>query len=236
VSGEQVSDGEVPRRAASSGDASGVPDPPEASSSAPVVSREHPTLPPPFDLEEFARKETSNDGRRVAPSDRPTEPAPIDPSSSLRSRKTRRAIARVTSELDGLRSELTEKFCAGDYVAALAVADMLVARSPNDSQAEDFAIECRRMLERTYSDRLGPLDQVPRLLVPLHELRGRGLDHQAGFLLSRVDGESTLEALLDVSAMPRLAALRVVVELVGHGILSLERSPRTRTTRSNPAR
>jgi hypothetical protein len=216
--GERVSEAEL----TSSEDDYGVPGSPEATSYESIVSRDHPTLPPPFDLEEFARQETSRDAPRVAPSDRPTEPALFDPSPSSGKRTTRRAIVRATSELDSLRSELTEKFFAGDYVAALALADTLVARSPNDSSAKDFAVECRRMLERAYADRLGPLDQVPCVLVPLDELRGRGLDHQAGFLLSRVDGESTLEALLDVSAMPRLAALRVIAELVGDGILSLE--------------
>jgi hypothetical protein len=36
-----------------------------------------------------------------------------------------------------------------------------------------------------------------------------------------VDGVSTLEVLLDVSAMPRLDALRLVAKLVDDGILHL---------------
>jgi hypothetical protein len=119
--------------------------------------QDFPTLPPPFDLEEFARGRSDDGDRRVAPSDCPTEPALRAPSGAVR------------------------------------------------------------------ASRIGSFDQVPRLAVSLHSLRGRSLDHQAGFLLSRVDGASTLEVLLDVSAMPRLDALRLVARHVDDGILRLER-------------
>ena len=78
------------------------------------------------------------------------------------------------------------------------------------------------MLERAYAARLGSLDRVPVLAVTLQELRNRSLDPQAGFLLSRIDGVSTLDALLDVCAMPRLDALRLVMQLVEEEILRLE--------------
>jgi hypothetical protein len=162
---------------------------------------------------------------RVAPSDRPTEPALHDPSSSPGSRRgapTRRAIPAVRSGADPVRAELAKRFFSADYVAALTLAEDLVARDPTDSSAKDFADECRRMLERAFAARIGSLDQVPCLAIDLHGLRGRSLDHQAGFLLSRVDGVSPLEVLLDVSAMPRLDALRLVVRLLDDGILRLE--------------
>jgi hypothetical protein len=164
-----------------------------------------------------------NNDTRVAPSDRPTEPALHDPSGSARGRRTRRAIPAAKCEADRVRAELAAKFFSADYVGALALAEDLVAKDPTDTSAKDFADECRRMLERAFVGRIGSLDQVPRLAVALRTLRGRSLDHQAGFLLSRVDGVSTLEVLLDLSAMPRLDALRLVAKLVDDGILRLER-------------
>jgi hypothetical protein len=121
-----------------------------------------PTLPPPFDLEEFARAQLEHDHARVAPSDRPTEPG-LDPAQS--ESRLRPSIA------------------------------------------------------------LGSLAQVPRLAMPLHELRGRPLNHQAGFLLSLVDGVATLEELLDVCAMPRIDAMCILAELVAVGVLRLDDRP-----------
>jgi hypothetical protein len=198
------------------------PRPSNSSLSERSECQDYPTLPPPFDLEEFARARLDDGDRRVAPSDRPTDPALHDPSASVRGRRTRRAIPAGKCEADRARAELAAKFFSADYVGALALAEDLVAKDSTDTSAKDFADECRRMLERAFAGRIGSLDQVPRLAVALHRLRGRSLDHQAGFLLSRVDGVSTLEVLLDLSAMPRLDALRLVAKLVDDGILRLE--------------
>jgi hypothetical protein len=187
----------------------------------PDLTRDSPTLPPPFDLEDFARENLGRADERIAPSDRPTEPAPEDPASSTRLR-ARASIAEGGSEVERTRAELAEKFFAADYPGALALAEHLASLDPTDGSARDFAEECRRMLERAYAARLGSLDRVPVLAVGMHELRGRSLDNQAGFLLSRIDGVSTLEALLDVCAMPRLDALRLVTQLVEDEVLRLE--------------
>ena len=73
---------------------------------------------------------------------------------------------------------------------------------------------------RTYH--AGSLDQVPRLVVPLHELRSLSLDHEAGFILSRIDGTSTLESLLDICGMPRWQVLRLVAKLADYGVIRLD--------------
>ena len=69
---------------------------------------------------------------------------------------------------------------------------------------------------------LGSLRAVPMLAISMTALRGRTLDHRAGFLLSRVDGQFSIEALLDVGGMPRIDALRILADLVDRGILRLK--------------
>ncbi len=65
------------------------------------------------------------------------------------------------------------------------------------------------------------LSAVPVLAVTPEELSSVSVDHRAGFLLSLLDGETTIEALLDVSAMPRDETLSILQDLVGQGIVSL---------------
>jgi hypothetical protein len=136
------------------------------------------TLPPPFDLEEFARQRMSQDSELVAPPERPTDPAPADPAQW---RPQVRALSTV-----------------------------------GDAAREIEAIQA------ACANHLGSLHQVPRLVAPLHELRNLSLNHQAGFVLSHVDGVSTLEVLLDVCAMPRLDALLLVEKLVEYGVIVLD--------------
>jgi len=183
---------------------------------------ESPTVPPPFDLETFARDSTGVGTERMVPSDRSTEPAPEDPSQSTTRLRTHAPTTLAQMPTHELRSQLADEFFAGNYVAALAFAEELVARRADDHSALDYADECRRMLEKEYLHRIGgSVVRVPVLAIKMAELQKRKLDHRAGFLLSRVDGDSSLEVLLDIGAMPRLEALKLVAELVEAGVLRL---------------
>jgi hypothetical protein len=63
--------------------------------------------------------------------------------------------------------------------------------------------------------------RVPHLALGERELTGLALDHREGFVLSRVDGHSTIETVLDVCAMPADEALEIISRLVERGIIAL---------------
>jgi hypothetical protein len=69
----------------------------------------------------------------------------------------------------------------------------------------------------------GRLDRssVPVLAVDRGDLLRLAVDHRAGFLLSQVDGETSIEGLLDLSAMPEDETLGLLRELLDRGILVL---------------
>ena len=73
-----------------------------------------------------------------------------------------------------------------------------------------------------YAARLGPLDQVAVVAVPAEQLRWLTLDHRSGFLLSHVDGVSSLEEILDISGMPHLEAMRIICDLIQQKVIALE--------------
>jgi hypothetical protein len=213
------------RNSASTAPAVVPPAEPEDEISALLDAWESPTVPPPFDLETFAHDRMNDSEERVAPSDRPTQPAPDDPESStrLRSQKPISAEHLAQKRTEELRSELADEFFDGNYGPALVLAEELVSRRPDDSSAVDYAAECKRMLEKDYLRRIrGSVASVPVLAISMKDLPRKKLDHRSAFLLSRVDGESTLEALLDLGAMPRLETLRIVAELVEAGLLRLD--------------
>lgn len=149
-----------------------------------------------------------------------------------------------------LGSEMSDRYALGDFTGALRVAELLLGRNPDDVRAQKCAESSRERLIQLYSARLrGPAagssggsapgspageaaggeggghdpvgDRVPRVRVPDHEIRWLGLDHRQGFLLSRLDGASTIEDLVDLSGMTRLEVLRTLVELVEAGAIEL---------------
>jgi hypothetical protein len=128
----------------------------------------------------------------------------------------------VERTIDDPIAEMRERFSLGDYTGALEIAELMLAEDPGDDAAAQCAESCRGVLESMYAARLGSLDRVPSVLVQRTQLRWLSIDHRAGFVLSLVDGTSTLEMILDVCGMPRLDAIRILHELVQQKILALK--------------
>jgi hypothetical protein len=118
-------------------------------------------------------------------------------------------------------SEMRERFSLGDYTGALEMAELILAEDPANLEAAEFGENCRRVLEKMFSAKIGALDRVPIIIVPRTQMRWLSIDHRAGFILSLIDGTSSVEMILDVSGMPRLDALRILQELVQQRIVSL---------------
>lgn len=120
-------------------------------------------------------------------------------------------------------AEMRARLALGDYTGALDLAEQIVGDGvddPLDLEARRCAEGCRATLIRMYHARIGSVDRVPVVVVPRERLRWLSLDHRAGFLLSRIDGASTVEDILDVSGMPMLDALRILAELVTKQVIA----------------
>jgi hypothetical protein len=63
--------------------------------------------------------------------------------------------------------------------------------------------------------------RIPALAIERAQLMRLHLDHHAGFLLSLVDGRTTVETLLDLSGMQTDETLRLLDELIGQGVVTL---------------
>lgn len=117
--------------------------------------------------------------------------------------------------------EMNDRVSVGDYSGALEIAEAILAEKPNDTAARACAENCRTVLRKMYAARIGPLDRVPSVAVARDQLRWLSIDHKAGFVLSLVDGVSSLEMIIDVSGMPELDTLRILSELAQQRIISL---------------
>jgi hypothetical protein len=129
--------------------------------------------------------------------------------------------SRPSLTLD-LASEVAERFALGDFTGALRVAELLLGADPENEEARGYAARCRERLEQFYQSRLGSFERTAHVAVEANELRWLGLDHRAGFFLSHVDGMTSVDDLLDLSGMPRLEALKTLVELLDMGAVRLD--------------
>jgi hypothetical protein len=122
--------------------------------------------------------------------------------------------------IDDPIAEMRERFSLGDYTGALEMSELILAELPDDAEAARCAETCRTVLENMYAARIGPLDRIPMVTVPRTQMRWLSMDHRAGFILSLIDGSSSIEMILDLCGMPKLDAYRILLELVQQKIVS----------------
>jgi hypothetical protein len=157
-------------------------------------------------------------------------PPPPPPSNAPGSRGPATEASRATTAAPtpleppartDVLGDLRERYALGDFSGALELSERILEREPKNADALRYAESCREVLHQMYAARLGPLDRVPVVAVPPEQLRWLTLDHRSGFLLSHVDGVSTLEEILDVSGMPPLDALKILFDLLQQKVIAL---------------
>jgi hypothetical protein len=126
---------------------------------------------------------------------------------------TRIPAARLAAD-DAFAESMLERLAAGDYEGARLAAHALLEYRPRDQDALDCAQIAESELRRLYATRLGSLTGVPYVAMgPDAILALPALDSRAGFLLSRVDGVTSVHDLVDAAFVPALEALRILSEL-----------------------
>jgi hypothetical protein len=157
------------------------------------------------------------------PSERPPpeqKPDALEAPLQMRSGQPPASLPRVP-EASREVLDMRDRYRAGDFTGALVVAEALLEADPSHDEARRCHQLCTDVLSQMYLARLGSPTQVVRMAVPADQIRWLSLDHRAGFLLSLVDGMSTIEELLDISGMPRLDALRILYGLLDQRAIAL---------------
>lgn len=152
----------------------------------------------------------SVEGLEPRPSHVPTLPAPMltSPPRPARTKSaTRRAIAAWEFEAEGAPSWLGSH--VEGLIETLNDAPSVAESALSDEELVAIAIEA-----------LGGLHRVPRVALADRAVSGLKLSRREAFVLSLVDGISTVENIVDMSAMPELEALGVLIELCRREILS----------------
>jgi tetratricopeptide (TPR) repeat protein len=125
-----------------------------------------------------------------------------------------------TAEMRILAEELIERCRTmlekGKLEAAVSAAESALRegeRAPPPG-IDDVLAPAWPIFERSFEAYVGSLEQVPILAISEGALASQGLDHRAGFLLSRIDGVMHIEHLLDIAGMPRAEAMRILALLL----------------------
>lgn len=201
-------------------------DPPPVISSPDPRPSKMPTAPPPLSFGEqraASRRDASRNRTLEGFGVEPNGPTHRPPTADVRTEGPAFS-GRFSSAPPGeqsIEARMKGKFAMGDFSGALEVAESILDKHPNNDEAKNVARKCREVLQDMYSSRIAGLHRVPRVVMSSDQIRWLSLDHRAGFVLSMIDGISSVDDLLDVSGMPRLDALRILCELLDAKVILL---------------
>ena len=118
-------------------------------------------------------------------------------------------------------AEINERLALDDHTGALEMARERLAVDPADQAAAKCVARCERVLTQMYLGRIGSLSQRVRVTMSSEKLQWLSIDHRAGFMVSRVEGATSVEELLEICGMPRLDALRMLHDLLQQKVVTL---------------
>jgi len=111
-------------------------------------------------------------------------------------------------------------FESENYRVAIGHATAELITTPGDEKLVRLRSEARKRLETRLSNDLPSLDATPRLLKKLTEVRNsRRLSAKEHYILSRVDGQRSLEAIVRVSPMKDIDAFKLFQNFVREDII-----------------
>ena len=121
---------------------------------------------------------------------------------------------------DPLLTEALVLLRAGDLAEGLELLETLARHQPAELEVQGFLELARAAALRVYRARVGSGESVPRVSIPPAEVLKYNLPAAAGFLLSMIDGRSSVDELLAVSGMDPFDALRAFSNLLDAGIVA----------------
>jgi hypothetical protein len=121
--------------------------------------------------------------------------------------------------LESMISGAQQLFEQGTFEGSLWLCERVIAVDPEHKAAKELLERNKQILLLEYRKQVGDKQQVPVVQVPQHEIVWHKLDHRAGFLLSRIDGQLSYEDLLDVSGMTEFEAFRILSQLLAQGVI-----------------
>ncbi|HWE22356.1 MAG TPA: hypothetical protein VG496_00320 [Myxococcales bacterium] len=128
-----------------------------------------------------------------------------------------------------------ELVALNDFSGAMELLAKILARNPQDAEAQKLHATCEENLIQMYESKLGAMQRVPRVVLPPDEIIWLNLDPRAGFVLAQIDGTVSFEDLYAICGLQRIDTARILSQLLEEGVVSVE-GKRPVAKRSAPRR
>jgi hypothetical protein len=96
------------------------------------------------------------------------------------------------------------------------------AASPEDQAIQRSLSVIENYLTLKYANILGGLDQIPEMNKPMSELSNYNLNNESAYLVSLIDGMTSLGDILAISGLGNFANYRYVLSLLSQDLIKIK--------------
>ena len=121
-----------------------------------------------------------------------------------------------------LLQDAREAIESRDLEGALELLRAAATRDPDRIELEGFVDGVRSQLLKQYRDQVGDLQGVPTVVADKTAVMRFNLPADAGFMLSLVDGKTTVQEIVSISGMDAFDAFRILKGLLEAKIAAVE--------------
>jgi len=121
-----------------------------------------------------------------------------------------------------LLQDAHEAIEGGDLEGALELLRAAAARDPERIELEGYVDGVRSQLLKQYRDEVGDLRRIPTIVADRATVMRINLPAEAGFLLSLVDGRTTVQEIVSISGMDAFDAFRILKSLLEAKIAAVD--------------
>ncbi len=123
-------------------------------------------------------------------------------------------------DIGSLIREAKSQIQTGSYEEAMDLLEQVLDVEPDNIEAQSFYEMSKGKQLKNYIREAGDISEVPTLAKGPGELMSYNLTKETGFILSLIDGNTTLDDIISLSGMDRFSAYRNIVILKRMGIIS----------------
>ncbi len=116
--------------------------------------------------------------------------------------------AKLSAEI--LLQDAHEAMECQDLEGALELLRAAAAQDPDRIELEGFVDGVRSRLLKQYREDVGDVEGIPKIIADKAATMSINLPAQAGFLLSLVDGKTTIHEIVSISGMDAFDAFRIL--------------------------
>ena len=130
-----------------------------------------------------------------------------------------KGVSPERAVLEGRLLRAVQASCNG---AALMLASSLTYQDPEDEVARRIKARCAELEENPQARAFPRRKAVPRVHIGWNGVKEEMVSCQAAYMLMFIDGQSTVEVMVDASGLPPLTAYEAIDSLIGAGIVVVE--------------